>query len=234
MSRTKQETQQTEISYLAPPAQRTKARYMNADTVIGWGSRVLRILDRLKEGGEKKKHSRLLEKLGWVAEYRVELSEWEDLMSTARKTEQYVREKGYTGGCEKLVLRHLPAQGLTPRVRGARAELLEFVREQGAKAKEGERLPGNSEVIESVIGKLKRIEGDQRGRGMSGLLLSVGAFVAKTTIDVTRRAIEKTPVKKVLAWSSRKLGKTQQVKRRDAFSLSKIPEQKPDQSPLIA
>ena len=234
MRQTKQETQQTELSYLAPPAQRTKARYMNADTVIGWGSRVLGLLDRLAEEGRLKKHARLWQKLGWVTGYRAELSEWEGLLTTTRKTEKYVREKGYTRGCEKVLSEELPAQGLSPRVQAARNALLEFVEEEGNKAREGERLPGSSEVLESVIGKLKRIEGAPRGRGMSNLLLSVGAIVATTTIEVVSQAMKKVRTKEVLAWSKKMLGKTQQAKRREAFSLSKTKEQKADQLPLIA
>ena len=54
-----------------------------------------------------------------------------------------------------------------------REELLNFVREESSKAKPGERLLGSSEVIESVFGKLKRMERDQSKSGFTGLLLSV-------------------------------------------------------------
>jgi hypothetical protein len=44
----KQQVQQTALAFLAPPNQRSKARYMNVEPLIGWGRRLLGHLDQQK------------------------------------------------------------------------------------------------------------------------------------------------------------------------------------------
>lgn len=100
---------------------------------------------------------------------------------------------------------------------------------ESAKAKQGERLLGSSEVIESVIGKLKRIEGEPTARGMTAMILSLAAMVSKTSQEIVHKALEKVKTKKVLGWSKEKLGKTIQAKRKEAFSEGEKKEQKLDQ-----
>jgi hypothetical protein len=69
-------------------------------------------------------------------------------------------------------------------------ELVSFVGETSFQAKPGEKLLGSGEVIESVFGKLKRIEQDQARSGFTGLLLSVAAMVSQTTAEVVQKALE--------------------------------------------
>jgi hypothetical protein len=61
-------------------------------------------------------------------------------------------------------------------------ELVRFVKEESEKAQEGERLLGSSEVIESVFGKFKRLEGNHAKSGITGLLLAIGAMVSETSL----------------------------------------------------
>jgi hypothetical protein len=114
------------------------------------------------------------------------------------------------------------------------AELLQFVREEGTKAKAGERLVGSSEVIESIFGKWKRLEGDQARSGLTGLVLALGAIVSRTTPQVIKQALESVPTKTVLAWCREKLGKTVQATRRTLFARQRNAEQKQDQLQLAA
>ena len=45
-------------------------------------------------------------------------------------------------------------------------KLINFIENEETKARTNEKLVGSSEVIESVFGKLKRIEGDQEKSGL--------------------------------------------------------------------
>jgi hypothetical protein len=108
------------------------------------------------------------------------------------------------------------------------------VTEEGGKAKAGERLVGSSEVIESIFGKWKRMEGEHARRGMTGLVLALGAMVSHTTADVLREALERVPTKTVLTWCREKLGKTVQATRRTLFAPQHKAEQKQDQIKLAA
>ena len=105
-----------------------------------------------------------------------------------------------------------------------------FVAQESAKARPDERLLGSSEVIESVLGKLKRLEQDQAKSGFTGLLLSIGAMVASNTLDVILKALKTVPTKKVLAWCKETLGRSVQAKRQEALISHGKSEQKWEQS----
>ncbi len=44
-TQTKFETLQTELAFLVPPTLRSKARYMNLQSMLGWAQRILTVLD---------------------------------------------------------------------------------------------------------------------------------------------------------------------------------------------
>ena len=99
-----------------------------------------------------------------------------------------------------------------------RDELVTFVAQEESKARPQERLLGSSEVIESVLGKLKRLEQHQAKSGFTGLILGIGAMVSTTTQEVIQKALETVPTQMVLAWCQETLGPSVQAKRREALS----------------
>ena len=123
----------------------------------------------------------------------------------------------------------LAAAGTWPRTQPLCAEFVQFVTEEGAKAKAGEPLVGSSEVRESLLGKGKRREGDQARSGLTGLVLALGALVAPTTAEVITQALTTVPTKTVRTWCREKLGKTVQATRRALFAPLRKAEQKQDQ-----
>jgi len=148
--------------------------------------------------------------------------------------EQLIKAEGVSAHSAQRLQQRLAAAGTLPRTQQLGTELLQFVREEGAKAKAGERLVGSSEVIESIFGKWKRVEGEQARSGLTGLVLALGALVAPTTPAVIKQALESVPTKTVLAWCREKLGKTVQALRRTLFVRQRNREQKQDQLPLAA
>ncbi|MBI2477851.1 MAG: hypothetical protein HYV60_04165 [Planctomycetia bacterium] len=47
----KRQVQQTELAFCNPPQQRGKARYMNVDTLVDWGAKILQWLDEPRPTG---------------------------------------------------------------------------------------------------------------------------------------------------------------------------------------
>jgi hypothetical protein len=224
----KSQLQQTALAFLAPPNQRSKARYMNLDTLIGWGGNVLEFLDTPK-GVEHNAHGQLEEKLGWVKGFRDPLQEWHALLELTTTAERVVRTQGIYRGGARVLDKQLVSVVDTPRTQHVREELLRFVAGEALKARAGERLLGSSEVIESLFGKLKRIERDQARSGFTALVLSIPAMVSTTTQEVIHKALETVPTNKVAEWSKRFLGQSVQAQRKEAFRSTSKKEQKPDQ-----
>ena len=229
-AQTKRRVQQTSLASLAPPNQRTKARYMNVDVLIQWGQRLLTFLDRQQAGNTTSFHpEQVQEKLGWITQFRQSIEEWGELLQLITTTESFVRQQGLYHGADLELKVRLQSLAHTDRTRRVGTELVAFVAQEAAKAHPNERLLGSSEVIESVLGKLKRLQQDQAKSGLTGLLLSIGAMVSTTTVEVVQKALETVPTKKVLTWCKEMLRQSVQAKRREAFASHKTAEQKRDQ-----
>jgi len=229
-AQSKSQIQQTALAFLAPPSQRTKARYMNLEILVRWGQRALGVLDRLERRAERRdSHEKLQARLGWLRPLRDHLTEWDALLDVAIISECFVRERGLWQGAEVELSKRLEHGIVSPRVLALREQLLAFVKSESSKAKPGEHLLGSSEVIESVLGRLKRLEQNQAKSGFTGLVLSVAAVVSKTTLEVVQQAMETVPTKTVREWIRRHLGQSVQAKRKIAFSNAEKSEQIWDQ-----
>jgi hypothetical protein len=96
-------------------------------------------------------------------------------------------------------------------------ELIQFVSQEASYVKPDERLPASSEVLESCFGKQKQIEKTQAKKGFTGLILSLPAFVSKTTSEIIHQALESVPTKQVISWYEKHFGESVQAKRKKAF-----------------
>jgi hypothetical protein len=231
---TSQRVQQTALAALAPPRQRRKARYMNVGELVAWGVRMLQYLD--EDGSQRQEwdRQRVEEAVGWVRQYRHAVERWRQWVEVGTITEQLVKTHGLVAGGVQQLQHRLADAGTLPRTQQLCAEFILFVREEEAKAKAGERLVGSSEVIESIFGKWKRLEGEQARSGLTGLGLALGAIVAPTTVEVITQALTTVPTKTALTWCRDKLGKTVQATRRALFAPLRKAEQKQDQILLAA
>jgi hypothetical protein len=228
--KTKNQVQQTSLAFLAPPNQRTKARYMNLESLLDWGRATLTFVDQRSSQLSPKLEPELLEaKLGWITGFREQFKVWGELLQILEATETFVRQQGLSRGCHRELEEILAPLAHTQRTQRVRHQLLVFVAEQSFQAQPNERLLGSSEVIESVFGKLKRLEHNQAKNGFTGLLLSIAAMVSTTTQEVVQAALETVPTKVVLDWCKKNLGQSLQAKRKEAFAGGHQAEQKWDQ-----
>lgn len=234
VGQTKFQTGQTELAFLVPPKQRSKARYMNLPPLLKWARRSLQVVDqRPPQVLEHCSTERLTEKFGWLREYRDDVSRWSRWETLAEVAVDLVRREGYSASTAA----RLPAQ-LSPLVVSEadamlRDELVQFVCGQSKAAAAGERLPGSTEVLESSFGKLKGLEGDHHSAGFTGMLLAWAALCGDTTAEVIRQALTATPVKLVQQWITKHLGTTLQSKRRAAHHAVDAARKKNQKNPIL-
>ncbi len=217
----KRQVQQTELAFCNPPQQRGKARYMNVDTLVDWGVKMLKWLDDPRPTGRELDPDRIEEKLGWLREYRQPLRCWQQAMQVIETAETLVRREGYHAQSEDQFRQRLPqveANSLADRLRG---KLLAFIKEQALQAPETQRLPGSSEVLESIIGKYKTLQGERGQFGTTSMLLSIGAFVGRLTVGCIRTAMHTIQGSVLKKWEETNLGTTIQSQRKQAFSKPK-------------
>ena len=229
---TKVPLQQTPLARWAPPTPKVKARDLNVAPRVTWGRRILACLEQPEAEWPTVEPQRVHEKLDWLKHFQPALAEWAELFAVSTATESVVRHQGLGAATPVVLEQQLPSLMHTERGQRVGQELLSFVKTQAAQARPQERLIGSSEVIESVLGKLKRIEQDQATGGFTGLVLSLGAIVSQTTEAVIHKALETVSTQDVRAWCQEKLGKSVQAQRRQLIKLLKIAEQKRDQLPV--
>ena len=219
----KMQLQQTGLAHLSAPNQRSKARYMNVDTLIVWGQRVLQIVEPLqKKRVLSQEEEKIVEKLSVIMQFKKSLRVWKEMIDVVGTVESFIRREGYTANTDKELQARFDETDIRPKSREAkhvRSELQSFVQEQQKTCKKkGERLPGSSEIIESVFGKQKFLEGEQSKSGFTGLLLGIGAFVSSTSDAIIKTALETVKTADVLNWSKEHIGSSVQAKRSMAFS----------------
>ena len=221
----KQQVSLTPLAALAPPQQRSKARYMNLDVLVDWARESLLLLDRPKAMRTAGLCSqRVEEKLGWLRKFVPQMRRWEEMLAVIGVAEHYVRHEGIHPKAAEELAALLPKPA-TPAAQRLRKQLLEFVATEGQQAREGERLLGSSEVLESIIGKFKHLAGERGQHGLTGMVLSLGALVGKVAMTTVETAMTEITTPTVWNWCRSHLGTTvQSVRQRIRHTLH--PEQK--------
>ena len=217
-AQTKNNLQQTVLSHLKAPNQRSKSRYMNMEILLKWGIDTLEVIkdhSQFTEAEEQK-----LVKLAFLNDHPEKLEEWNELLQVTKIAEQCVRKEGVTleghQVLEEKFQTDLPKLNYHKSI-VMKDALIDFVKKQGTVCEKDERLLGSSEIIESVFGKQKYLERDYKKEGFTSLILSIGALVGETTTDTITKALTSTPVKVVTEWCQDKLGETVQSKKIQAY-----------------
>lgn len=221
-NKTKLGVTQTSLAFLNPPSLKTKARYMNLDTLVSWGEQALAYLDHPRNVLEEPlDYQKLSGKLGWLRRYRRALKRWSELLAVAHAAEEYVHREGvHPLICEEL---QGQLQSLVATASGRRLKdgILSFLAEQSSPLAEDERLIGATEVLESIIGKYKRLQSSHSKGGMTAMLLSIGAMVGKQATADIKTALQSVTTADVITWCKKHLGITLQAQRKLALGATK-------------
>ena len=216
------QVKQTELGCLAPPKQKVKGRYMNLGPLMNWGVKMATLAETspAKRPAETDL-TRLDEKFGWISEYRQALDDWSHLDAIKECVLTYVRRYGYHREAARDLCRELRPLAPTATSLHMAASLVRFVKQQSRNLKTGERLPGSSEVIESLIGKGKRMQGQHSRGGFTRMILGMAASLVDLTGEKICQALETIRDVDLTAWLDKHLGTTQTKQRRAALGGTK-------------
>ena len=216
---------QSSLAHLKPPRPKTKARHMNLDAEIRWGRRALWLLDRVRSGNltarqqERLKLQNVEAQLGWLEEYREELGIWTQLCEVGQASSTVVRRWGYSGKTVGYLKAALGTSEI-PEVQDLITELTLVVEQQCARCEDqASPLPGSSEVIESLIGKGKRLLGtSQNNNSLTGQILSIAASTVKFSATTLAESLRRCRIGHVQAWLKDKIQPGIHVARREDLS----------------
>ncbi len=153
---------------------------------------------------------------GWLLDYQADLAVWQREHGLVQTTIELLRVHGlHAASLAELEKTWGPTNG--PDSTQEIAQGLRTYITRHKPTDETKRFVASSEVLESAFGKLKRLERDQSGDGLTGLVLALGAMMGTMSEEEIRQALEATPEKKAKNWVRNKLGQTMQWLRRQFF-----------------
>jgi hypothetical protein len=214
-NRTRLTTTQTDLAFLNPPSLKTKARYMNLDTLVHWAQKALAYLETSPVvPGLPVDQQEVHEKLSWLHHSRAALQTWSEWLTLIRTAEAHVQTAGYHRHLRSELRTLLSPLATTASSRQLLRDMQSFLGRQAGRLPRGTRVIGTTEVLESIIGKYKRLQSSHSAGGMTGLLLSIGAIVGQKSSSHIQHALEATPALDITRWCHDHFGHTLQSQRR--------------------
>lgn len=219
--RCRQQLQQTELSFLSPPTQRSQCRYFNVERLTEWALKLLNSpidnLVKLVENGEPSViNKKLIDKFGWLVDYQVELINWHQMTVLTRTLETQLKNLG------------INQQSLTNFEKNkfeVDSELLEFQQKisdyvvtQSSHIQDGKTFLATSDVIESLFGKYKYFSARCPFKEMGQMLLTICLSTMNLTNNVVKNALEAISFADVEAWLTEVFGQSMLSKRKTLFS----------------
>ena len=196
-----------------PPSPRTKARYMNVDSLIIWAADMLLLID--SPGSLPKSEMEELKKyVGWLLSYREDVSYWNRVVSIGVLARDLVREEGIHMNIVDSFEQSISTVKIGFRELQFADVLVIFLLEQSKGVRSGERFVGSSEVLESLFGKIKYMEHEQTAFGFSSLVLAALAHVGSSSDKLIQQAIMTVKLSDIEEWSATEIGRSIQSQRR--------------------
>jgi len=208
----------TAMAFLTPPVLRDQARFMNLQAILKWAGDIRRFRHdlTLNDGSQVEPWKVTLE-FKWIEGFAEAIEQWQRLLAIVEEVVHYVRWEGYHAGAAQEIEQRLAS--LRGDTLGDQLidELITFVQEQSQSAMPDERLLGSTECLESLIGKGKRLEGQQSRSGFTKMILGMAASVVKPTLEAIQTAFTTVKTTDLNVWAQKYLGQSLQAKRRQAF-----------------
>jgi len=227
----KNNLQQTDTAHLIPPSQRTKSRFMNIELVTRWCTNML---NRLKGESLQSKVSEnvfnLFLQLQDMEEYIIHFAHLEKIGSLTR---HFIRERGLCSKTVKQLQECLFLQDIDLGACQFAGDVLDFVHQQVQLVPDGEVLVASTEIIESVFGRYKYLQGERSCFGTTRLALYLGGCVGDISLSVIESALVSTPERCINEWSTACLGETFLQARRQAFKGKELDIMEPEMERII-
>ena len=178
----------------APPKQRSKARYMNLDTLVNWGYNILGQYDELPE--------KVREKTVWILPLKHEICLWREWLQIGQVTRDVVRTKGFYEGVEELLMDRIIELKLSKASEEFTEALVDYVSAESKGITYDKRVIGSTEVLEGLFGGYKRIAGENKMsvNGLGRLILCMSSRIGPFSEEVVIEAMNRVKCKDVKSW----------------------------------
>ena len=201
-AQTKKALSLSRFAKFAPPHQRSKARYMNLDSLVKWGCTMLTQYVTLPKEVQRK--------VAWLISLKGEIHKWQEWVQIGQVTRDLIRREGFYDGVDEALMDRLVEMRLTTEETGEFTEaLVDYVRSEGEGIPRDNRLVGTTEVLEGLFGCYKRMVGENRMslNGLGRLILCMSSRIGEFSEELVNQAMTNVRCKEVDAWLDQAFGK---------------------------
>jgi hypothetical protein len=216
-------TQQTELSHFAPPPLKQKSRFMNLSSLLGWANMVSYHLSHPEsESRVGVIQKRMDEKLGWLGEYEADLANWSACQEMIDESLSFINHEGLSAGTSERLRAHLaealPGQsGRDAPASRVQELLIAFVERSEQKLNPGERAWLSTEILESLFGRFKQLEGQHSKSGFTSLLACLPTLCCPIDPERIRRRLLEVSTPQLKKWAQTVIGSTLTARRTTAY-----------------
>lgn len=213
VTQSRRRMQNSSVAGALPPSPRTKARFMNVDTIIKWALDMLFLLDNGASTDDLDIND-LDNYLGWLRDYRMDIEHWATIASIGAAARNCVRTENIHMNIADSFEQAISSIKMGPRELQFADQISLFLLEQSRNVKLGECFIGSTEALESLFGKIKHMEQEQTAFGFTSLVLAAIASVGLTEDQTIAKAVKSVKQSDIDKWAAKEIGQTIQSQRR--------------------
>jgi hypothetical protein len=206
-TQTKKALSLSKFAKFAPPQQRSKARYMNLDSLVKWGCTMLTQYVTLPKEVQGK--------VAWLISLKGEIYKWQEWVHIGQVTRDVIRREGFYDGVDVVLMDELIEKKLIAEGSEEFAEvLIDYVRLEGEGIFKDNRLVGTTETLEGLFGGYKRMVGENKMslNGLGRLILCMSSRIGEFSEELVNQAMTSLKCKDVDAWLNQAFGKVNKKK----------------------
>jgi len=223
-SQCRHQLQQTELSFISPPSQRSQCRYFNVEKLIDWAQKLLNCpietLFKLAPMSDPEiLNQKLIMKFGWLKDYQEEISIWGQMVMMTRTLETQLKQNGINQqSMAKFELEKF--FNLSNKTLVFRQNIIEYITIETNKIPEARTIIATSDIIESIFGKYKHFSSRCPLKQIGQMILSISLCTMNLATSVVKQALENVRYIDLKDWASQVFGQSMLSKRKIVFSIS--------------
>ena len=146
----------------------------------------------------------MTEKLGWLRDFRKDIQGWTRCLDVVAVTLKFINEQSLYVGASTDLEAELKKLKLCKTSGIVMTRTLDFIQQSEKNLKslkiKGLRVPMSTEVLESLFGRYKQLEGQHSHNGFTSLLASFAALLRPTTPEEIEQAFATVSTKEMRDW----------------------------------
>ena len=162
--------------------------------------------------------NRLIDRLGWLTGYELELIKWNQMLLLTRSVETHLKRAGISDRSpshfekERIVFSDLAVENL-------HRQISHYLNVQSDKLKDGDTFLATSDVIESLFGKYKQFSARCPIKEMGQTILTICLSTMTLTTKLIKYALETISFVDVEDWLAEVFGRSTLSKRKALFNV---------------